>query len=48
MLYKHLVLDNQVYKTQESPEPARLNNCTYKRLVKLERDPELGVRRASV
>jgi hypothetical protein len=33
---------------QESFKLAYLNNCTYKRLVKLERDLELGVRRASV
>jgi hypothetical protein len=33
---------------QESPKPARLSNYTYKRLVKLKRDLELGVKRASV
>jgi hypothetical protein len=48
MLYKHLVLNNQVYKTQESLKLACFNNCTYKRLVELKQDPELGVKCAFI
>ncbi len=48
VLHRHLVPDNQIYVSEDLCERALLRDTTYGRLVKLDRDLELGVRRTSV